>query len=359
MAPAALAIKTSAVSSYAQLRLKVRAALLEGQYKIEAQKLQTYWHTGKHLHEHLFLHEDRSDYGKNVIERLANDLEISETLLYQCLQGYRAFKNLYARTNSQFVPPSWAHLRAAMRVPDAKKRLALLEKASAEEWTSRELEIEVRNHRWAERISDSGGKKPASLPSVKLGPFHTYQVIRPETVHEGERGLLLDCGFSFKKELSQFPGVKFPEGTIVQSLRNARGIYSLEKVPADSVLYTYKAFVVKVIDGDTLKVDFRLGFGDRKGETIRLNHIDCPEISTPEGKAAKRFVEAQLSGCDFITVKSVKTRKEKWGRYLGDVFLPKTRSQKQQKSDLSPLTSGFIYLNQLLIDKGYAVKVRN
>ncbi len=116
---------------------------------------------------------------------------------------------------------------------------------------------------------------------------------------------------------------------------------------AEDVLYTYKAYVEKVLDGDTLKLEFELGFGSRKQETIRLNHIDCPELNTPEGQAAKRFVERELSACEFITVKSVRTRKEKWGRYLGDVFY-----QKEGKGKL-------VYLNQLLLDKGHAVRVRN
>ena len=78
------------------------------------------------------------------------------------------------------------------------------------------------------------------------------------------------------------------------------------------------------------------------------------EMDTPEGQAAKRFVEAELAlhkeggqaACDFLTVKSIRTRQEKWGRYLGDVFYMKKGS------------SAPIYLNQLLLDKRHAVRVR-
>jgi len=42
----------------------------------------------------------------------------------------------------------------------------------------------------------------------------------------------------------------------------------------------------------------------------------------------------------------LRIRKEKWGRYLGDVFYSKNGS------------SAPIYLNQALLDKGYAVRVR-
>ena len=102
-APKALSQKGlhKALSGYGPLLKKVRETLLEGQRKIEKQKVLTYWEAGRHLHEHIFPHEGRREhYGKDVIEKLAEDLEISETLLYQSLQLYRSFKNLHARVNS-------------------------------------------------------------------------------------------------------------------------------------------------------------------------------------------------------------------------------------------------------------------
>lgn len=342
---------SSALSSYPRLRLKVRQTLLEGQQNIDRQKVLTYWQTGKHIHEHLFFHEGRAEhYGKAVIERLSADLEISSKILYQCLQGYRTFKNFHARGNSQLLPPTWAHLRAAMRIPDEKKRLSLIRQAVEEDWKSRKLEIEVRNHNWSERkrLSKLHGKRASVLPVVCLGPFYMYQIISPETIHSRARELLLDLGFSHVLEMSVFPQARFAPGSIVTSAKDARGRYSVVKVKEASPdsLYTYKAYVERVLDGDTLKLEFQLGFGNRMRETIRLNGIDCPEIDTPKGRAAKKFVEAELAGSEFITVKSIRTRKEKWGRYLGDVFY--ARNAK------GPL----IYLNQLLLEKGLAVKIR-
>lgn len=44
--------------------------------------------------------------------------------------------------------------------------------------------------------------------------------------------------------------------------------------------------VTKVVDGDTFDVD---GFG-----RVRLADVDCPEMDTPGGKAAKFFAETML-----------------------------------------------------------------
>ncbi len=326
------------LSSYALLRERVRETLMEGQQKIERQKVLTYWQTGKYILEHLLLNQKRAELGAQVVQNLAQDLEVEKSRLWTMLRFARCFPVVNAR--SQLL---WAHYRAVLSVKDPVEREKLLDRAEREGWNSRELELRARR---------SGQRKagPVTLTAVRTGPFHTYQIVRPETVHGDRRTLLLDLGFSMKKELNLFAGAKFREGMIVASVRDSSGRYSLREVQAPGTpeewLYTYKAYVVKVMDGDTLKVDFRLGFGDRRGETIRLKGIDCPELDAPGGRAAQRFVEAQLAGCEFITVKSIRTRKEKWGCYLGDVFFtPQGNSQP-------------VYLNQLLLDKRYAVLLR-
>ena len=334
----------AALRDYEVVRERVRETLLIGQRKIELQKVLTYFETGKYLDGHILLAGNSAErYGGEVVEKLANDLDVSDTLLYQCLQGYRAFKILYARTIS--FPLTWAHYRAAMRIADERERLALVEQAAKEDWNSREMEVVVRNRRWAKRISGPDDKKPAPLPLVCLGPFYTYKVIQPESIHSQSKEMLLDMGFGYVVEMSLFPKVRFPVETIVTGVQDKFTLIKAEAADEES-LYTYKAYVRSVIDGDTLKLEFELGFGGRRRETIRLNYIDCPEMDTPEGRAAKKFVEKELSACEFITVKSIRTRQEKWGRYLGDVFF--------QRKGKGPL----IYLNQLLLDKGHAVRVK-
>lgn len=345
--------KSLDVSSYTSLREQVRETLLEGQQKIERQKVLTYWHTGKLIKEHLLLNKNRADLGKKVIQRLADDLQIDESNLWKILRFARAFPVLDARPEL-----TWAHYRVLTSVPNQNKRLALAEQAAKNKWTSRELEIKVRNHKWAEYRALSDGKRLSVLPFVCLGPFGTYKIIRPKIIHSDSNELLVDFGFGHTVELRAFGKKHFAEGSVVRAVQDARGPaaagkrYPLEKISAsqaaggkpDDLLYTYKAYVEKVLDGDTLKVEFHFGFGKRQREVIRLNHIDCPELSTPEGRAAKRFVAKELAPAEWITVKSVRTRKEKWGRYLGDVFYEKK--------------AGFpIYLNQLLLDKGLAVRV--
>jgi micrococcal nuclease len=88
--------------------------------------------------------------------------------------------------------------------------------------------------------------------------------------------------------------------------------------------FVYKAFISTVIDGDTVVADVDLGFGViLKDQKFRLIGIDAPEkrgLSRKEGlqsmQALKDLIEDR-----WVVIKTVKDRKEKWGRWLAEVWL--------------------------------------
>ena len=54
-------------------------------------------------------------------------------------------------------------------------------------------------------------------------------------------------------------------------------------------MWTYRAKVIRVIDGDTVDVDIDLGFGIwQKNERVRIMGIDTPESRT-RNKIEKKF----------------------------------------------------------------------
>lgn len=66
-----------------------------------------------------------------------------------------------------------------------------------------------------------------------------------------------------------------------------------------------------------------------KGESIRFYGINAPEKNTDAGKESRQFVEAILPVDTTITLETIrvkaKTKQEKYGRYLGRIFLPDER----------------------------------
>ncbi len=74
-------------------------------------------------------------------------------------------------------------------------------------------------------------------------------------------------------------------------------------VPA--VFFTRRAYVVEVIDGDTVSVDVDCGFHTRVRMSCRVAKIDAPEKNTIAGKAAKLFLTGMLPAGTELVVDSI------------------------------------------------------
>ena len=100
-------------------------------------------------------------------------------------------------------------------------------------------------------------------------------------------------------------------------------------------MWTYRAKVVRVIDGDTVDVDIDLGFGIwQKNERVRIMGIDTPESRTRDkvekkfGLAAKAKLKSILGKTTVLKTtinKKGLDMKGKFGRVLGD-FLQDDKS---------------------------------
>jgi len=109
--------------------------------------------------------------------------------------------------------------------------------------------------------------------------------------------------------------------------------------------YTIKK-LLKVVDGDTIKVEIDLGFNLCVTTTIRLAGIDTPESRTKDlkekqlGLDAKKWLETILTENQNIRIHTTKDADEKYGRLLGTLYL-----SKDAKS-----------INELMVENGYAWK---
>lgn len=105
-------------------------------------------------------------------------------------------------------------------------------------------------------------------------------------------------------------------------------------------MYEYRAKVIDVYDGDSITAIVDLGFKISFKIKIRLYGINTPEIrgkERPEGLVSKKRVQDLILNKDVI-IKTYKDKTEKYGRYLGEIFL--------EKEEIS--------INQLLINEGLA-----
>lgn len=88
------------------------------------------------------------------------------------------------------------------------------------------------------------------------------------------------------------------------------------------------AAVVSVYDGDTVTLRVDLGFGVQVVETFRLLGIDAPELRAKSRLERLAAADARdwLIGkiardVEKLTVRSEKGRKEKYGRYLAELWI--------------------------------------
>lgn len=113
-------------------------------------------------------------------------------------------------------------------------------------------------------------------------------------------------------------------------------------------MYHYKALCNKVIDGDTIEATIDLGFDIFKKEVIRLKGLDTPESRTVDqlekqaGLKVKQFLINTIQGKEFyITTRSTLGSNEKFGRYLGEIFI-----NENDDVSLNKIRSGHLYFNK-------------
>lgn len=92
----------------------------------------------------------------------------------------------------------------------------------------------------------------------------------------------------------------------------------------DAGLYTYRAHVLSVYDGDTITVDIDLGFSIfMRSQSIRLVRINAPEVrgsSAEMGAKSRDALRGKILG-KTVTLKTIKDTKEKYGRWLAEVWI--------------------------------------
>lgn len=89
-------------------------------------------------------------------------------------------------------------------------------------------------------------------------------------------------------------------------------------------IYVRNAKVIRVIDGDTAEFNVDLGCDITINMTCRLNGINAPEVRSAAGKVSKEWLLAKLPAHTKVVIQTFEDKKEKYGRYLAEVYLPDT-----------------------------------
>ena len=109
--------------------------------------------------------------------------------------------------------------------------------------------------------------------------------------------------------------------------------------------YTFKAELVRVIDGDTIVARLNLGFYMTAELSLRLARINAPEMNSKdplEREAARRATLTLRSLLDRTPLYIVTRKSDKYGRFLAECYIPGTDLEEQ------------INVNDYLLETGMA-----
>lgn len=130
------------------------------------------WHLGERIAREELGGAHRAEYGKRVIEQLADDLTarygkgFDSSTLYRYILFYQRFPNILAAVRPEFgkvaaVRPEllpWTHYRELIRVEDATARAWYEQEAKQEMWSTRTLHRNIASQ-YYHRMLQSADKK--------------------------------------------------------------------------------------------------------------------------------------------------------------------------------------------------------
>ncbi|MDP8262954.1 MAG: DUF1016 N-terminal domain-containing protein [Candidatus Ancaeobacter aquaticus] len=319
-----------------QLKKEIAEGIVRAQKAYDTEKIAAYWNIGKSISDHLTKNKHRADYGKKLYKSLSRDLSVGERLLYQMSQFYNTYPDFKLSENLK-----WSHYRLLSSVKDKEKRDLIESKVSTDNLSNRALETFLKENKEEEipPIKFSGKKKKKL--SVSKGRLYTYKIFKDVYTDN----FLIDCGFNIYKE-SDTTNFK---GNFAQSVKTKNNYKFVAATTNRRHLYTYKAQIKKIVDGDTIWVNIDCGFKIWVKQKIRLRGIDTPAIETKKGIDASKFVSKTLKDLPFVIIKS--HGRDKYGRYLTDIFY-----SKNEDNPLIVLEKG-MFLNQVLLDEGLAKRL--
>lgn len=349
--------KEMELNGYGKLLLEVRNHIAETQSNvvkiITRQKVEMAWKIGKSISLHLSKN-NQSGYGEKLFGQLEGDIGITQTVLYKMRNFYKS----YPKIPQDDEKLNWGHYRVLSGIKNDDERKYLEDLVKEHGWNNDVLRQEVKKSKISQiqenqkvkQIANQENKSQKNKTSPKLYPkrgrLFCYNLTR---LNEGKK-TYIDCGFNIFREVEESLQSsllkQLKSGDQIVETTKKNGKYSFEKLDTGQrKINIYKAYLERVVDGDTLHVILDLGFKIQHREILRLRGVNAPESKTQEGKRSSAALKHILKKVPFLVIKTTAT--DIYGRYIADVFLAGVGEEDGQK-----VADEGVYLNQLLLDRG-------
>ena len=155
---------TELTSFYAEIKNILQQARSKAQTAVNSAMVEAYWLIGKRIIEEEQQGEKRAQYGKKVLQNLAQSLasEFGKGLDERELRRLRQFYLYFPIWDTVRPELSWSHYRLLIRVSNEKARFYYLTEAAEQHWSYRTLE---RNYKtlYHERLLSSQQPEPIKI----------------------------------------------------------------------------------------------------------------------------------------------------------------------------------------------------
>ena len=307
------------------------------------------WEIGDAICVHLDATEGKAAYGEGLVTRLASDVNLNKSTIYKIIR-FRRFKSKVARSPLL----TWSHYLEIIPLKTRKQREFYERAAAREGWSAADLRTRIRDdlYRDAQQGGASEGEQDEPTPSLRprKGQLYTYRLIRALPGQTDEGDYIVDLGFHGHWP-ERIVGIDRPRaGMIVTSSKQRSSFRFAANRDRGRKLYTVRALVERVVDGDTIDVRIALGFQRWQSGRLRLRGIDTPELNTAAGRRARDFVDHALRSLPCVVISS--SGEDLYGRYLSDLFyLPGC-------ADPATILADGHFLNNQLLQAGLASPYR-
>lgn len=194
------------------------------------------------------------------------DALIKEKSLYQM----RSFCKAYPTLPEAEKNLSWTHYRNLSAVKNDEKRQYLEELTINNNLGATKLQKEIKklNKKTSKKKPLAKSQKSVKL-SVSRWRLFTYKIA---TLKDKSKKFI-DYGFNI---FSEIKSTTQSNEAIVESVKKGTSFSFKKSTATSKQLHAYKAYLDKVVDGDTLNVTLDLGFKIQHREILRLAQINAP-----------------------------------------------------------------------------------
>jgi len=204
---------TKTEKQYEKLRKELETIIEAARAKLEKASretsVETHWEVGKCLSSSIG--EPETESAGKIIQRLADDLGLHNTVLYRSLKFFRAYADGLP-SSSEFKALPWSSHAELLKITDEEERGFYISRAAEDEWSVKKLRDAIS----ADEYRGGKKKKKRALEKTVLERpvpgLYTYEA-ELERIVDGDTIIVrIDLGFDvLKRERIRLKGVDAAE----------------------------------------------------------------------------------------------------------------------------------------------------